>query len=679
MRKSGAETHMRGGAHAVALSWLACGLGVCALVAIQAQAADEKGLILRLETLAGKSDTRESRTVTLHVPKGQSPSPFLRGSDFTARWEGKLLLEKRSRLVFHLEGTGEAKLRIDDDLIVSAIGTPSESKRLSSGEHDIVVEYQPPVGDDATLRLLWEGRDFSKEPIDPEVFRHDGSDAALEGFSALRRGRSLVAQKRCGSCHSSGTEELMPELLLKGPSLDGIGGRLRHGWLTRWILDPRQMRPQSHMPAVFRGEGAEEKAAHVAAYLSAGSDPGGADPLPEKERVEKGGAIFRQQNCISCHTLAETGEGQRIGLGGVGMKFHPEALVKFLQDPAKFHQGTRMPAFGFDEEEALSVASFLRSLGAKTDSQPLKGDASKGRVLAQSAGCFNCHEREGEQKESLTEIGLFDLTSSECSEVGYELSSEMAAELRAFLTAESGQDSLAQFIPAEYAERQYQELRCNACHTRDGEDSLRSNFLEEVSRLGTSDEKVDEAKPAGLAGPPPLDHLGFKLKLDWRTRLFAGEIQPKVRRWLPDRMPAFHSRSSNLALGFSHAAGRSGLDRSPKVLDTEKVGVGRAMTGVEAGLSCGACHGIGDKAAIAVFEGEGPNLRASGERLTPDYFHLWMNDPPRVWPGTIMPKYALDGKTPLTQYYDGDSRKQFEAILQYLRSLSKNQNNEKNP
>ena len=56
-----------------------------------------------------------------------------------------------------------------------------------------------------------------------------------------------------------------------------------------------------------------------------------------------------------------------------------------------------------------------------------------------------------------------------------------------------------------------------------------------------------------------------------------------------------------------------------------------------------------------------------------------MNDPPRVWPGTIMPKYALDGKTPLTQYYDGDSQKQFEAILHYLRSLSENQNNEKNP
>lgn len=110
------------------------------LVAMQARSADEKSLILSFANSSGKSDTRESRTVALHVPKGQSPSPFLRGSDFTARWEGKLLLEKRSRLVFHLEGTGEAKLLIDDDLIVSAIGTPSESKRLSSGEHNIVVE-----------------------------------------------------------------------------------------------------------------------------------------------------------------------------------------------------------------------------------------------------------------------------------------------------------------------------------------------------------------------------------------------------------------------------------------------------------------------------------------------------------------------------------------------------------
>jgi hypothetical protein len=34
-----------------------------------------------------------------------------------------------------------------------------------------------------------------------------------------------------------------------------------------------------------------------------------------------------------------------------------------------------------------------------------------------------------------------------------------------------------------------------------------------------------------------------------------------------------------------------------------------------------------------------------------------------------MPKYATDGMTPLTQHYDGDAAKQFDAIYQYLRSL----------
>jgi hypothetical protein len=46
-----------------------------------------------------------------------------------------------------------------------------------------------------------------------------------------------------------------------------------------------------------------------------------------------------------------------------------------------------------------------------------------------------------------------------------------------------------------------------------------------------------------------------------------------------------------------------------------------------------------------------------------------MSDPPRAWPGTIMPKYASDGKTPLTQHYEGDATKQFDAIFEYLRSL----------
>ena len=634
------------------------------------EAAGERGLILRLNSSDGHSDARSVRSVALHVPSGQSASPFLKAGAFTARWEGKLVLEKRSRLVFLLEGTGQARLFIDGEALVTAIGMPSESERLRSGEHEILVAYTPPPEGDATLRLFWEGRDFSREPVPATAFIHDPEDAGLKKQWSFRRGRALVAEKSCGSCHDPGTEVVMPELLLKAPSLDGIGDRLRQDWLTRWISNPQASRSTAHMPAVFRGEDAEKKAAHVAAYLVAGVPGPDVDGSSTPEQVKEGGKIFHQQGCIACHTLDGKGEGERIGLGGVRMKFRKGAVEAFLQNPSRFHAGTRMPTFQFSEEEAFALEGFLRSLGKAPGASLRKGDAAKGQALARSAGCFNCHQRKGEAKGDGSRIGLFALPSAECSGVHYDLPGGEKAALTAFLRQKSNSDSLARFVPAEFAERQYHHLRCNACHVRDDEESLREKFAEEVAHLKCTESPANEEKPAILAEPPPLNHLGMKLRPEWRERLFAGQIRPKVRKWLPARMPAFPARAHHLSSGFSHAAGFSAEESKRGALDPAKVRIGAAMTGVEGGLSCGTCHGIADKPAIAVFEGEGPNLREAGARLTRDYFHLWMNDPPRAWPGTIMPKYALDGQTPLTQYYEGDARKQFDAVYEYLRSLS---------
>ncbi|MEC9056420.1 MAG: PA14 domain-containing protein, partial [Verrucomicrobiota bacterium] len=184
-------------------------LGLILLVPLVVDAANERGLILRLDSPDGSSDARAVRSVALHVPSGQSPSPFLKPGSFTARWEGKLVLEKRSRLVFHLEGTGQARLFIDGEALVESIGTPSESERLRSGEHELLVEYSPPPEGETTLRLSWEGRDFGKEPMPGNVFRHDPEDGPLQRQSSFRRGRMLVAETRCGSCHDPGTEGTM--------------------------------------------------------------------------------------------------------------------------------------------------------------------------------------------------------------------------------------------------------------------------------------------------------------------------------------------------------------------------------------------------------------------------------------------------------------------------------------
>ena len=382
-------------------------LGLFFLMPLVVDAAHEKGLILRLGSPGGSSDARVARSVALHVPSGQSPSPFLKAGSFTARWEGKLVLEKRSRLVFHLEGRGQAKLLIDGEVLVEAIGSPSESERLRSGEHEFLVEYIPPPEGEATLQLWWEGRDFGKEPMPANVFRHDPEDKVLQRQSSFRRGRMLVAEKRCGSCHDSGTEEIMPELRLQAPSLDDIGNRLQADWLVRWISNPESLRPHARMPAVFHGEDAQQKAAHIAAYLVAGGSHPEKNDEHSPGEIREGGKIFHQQGCIACHTLDRKGDGERIGLGGVRQKFRQWALAGFLQKPSRFHEGTRLPSFRFSAKEAASVASFLRSVGEEPEEEPLRGDPARGQMLARSTGCFNCHQRKGEKAAEVSKLGLF--------------------------------------------------------------------------------------------------------------------------------------------------------------------------------------------------------------------------------------------------------------------------------
>ena len=84
------------------------------------------------------------------------------------------------------------------------------------------------------------------------------------------------------------------------------------------------------------------------------------------------------------------------------------------------------------------------------------------------------------------------------------------------------------------------------------------------------------------------------------------------------------------------------------------------------------CHSVGNFAATQVFEAPGVNLIYSGERLQPAYFARWLRNPPLVDPSTKMPVYFdEEGKSPLTEVYDGDAAKQINAIWQYIRMGTK--------
>ncbi len=63
---------------------------------------------------------------------------------------------------------------------------------------------------------------------------------------------------------------------------------------------------------------------------------------------------------------------------------------------------------------------------------------------------------------------------------------------------------------------------------------------------------------------------------------------------------------------------------------------------------------------------EGVNFNLTPSRIREDYFRRWMDHPQAVTPGTKMPRYSTENKSQRTDVLDGDGKKQFDAIWQYL-------------
>ena len=66
--------------------------------------------------------------------------------------------------------------------------------------------------------------------------------------------------------------------------------------------------------------------------------------------------------------------------------------------------------------------------------------------------------------------------------------------------------------------------------------------------------------------------------------------------------------------------------------------------------------------------------RKAGRAVSPrkEYFDRWLLFPLRIDPETKMPRFDDDdGKTPLTDFFAGQARDQYDAIWQYLQTLKK--------
>ena len=543
-------------------------------------------------------------TPNFYLEEGESLHPSL-DPGFQAEWEGFLSILETGR--YRFEGGGQ--------LEVGGKKVGSEAVTLGAGRHRIRLRYRRLPGP-AQLRLRWESEHFSLEPVPSRVLFHEPESAPGADQNRVERGRDLVENLGCVSCHESGSESLERR---RGPDLSAAAG-LNPAWLHEWLVDPAAVRSEATMPALLDAEAARD----VTAFLT--SRPITALPNRETDRsgvdAGRGRDLYLSLGCTACHTA------ESYSLDGVGSKLTVAGLAHYLKDPFRHHPGNRMPSLHLDDEEALQIAAYLAGSAPRSPEQSIPdGNSARGEELIRSRGCLSCHRLEA--REPATVPVLPHSVASLSLDAGclaedpgptlprYRLDGEQRAAIRDFLRL---QERFPDISPAPVYDfyRRVRRLRCTACHV------------------------MDHFGGGQAAGAPVLTAAGEKLRLEFLEEALLGKV--RLRSWISLRMPRFpRNQVEPLIHGFAQA---SGLDPSAPAVEsvTSQQDTHRGLTllGRDTegkSLGCISCHDWADYRA----QGEkAPQLAEAAHRLRYPWYRRFMLNPARILSGTSMPEHFTD-------------------------------------
>jgi cytochrome c peroxidase len=658
-------------------------------------AADTNGFVVKFTSADGKiSDVMVLPNLWLFVENGKPATPFLPAGKFTAVFEGNINGDLRTDYFFKAEELGGAlKLEVNDKVVLetTAPGALSGKVQINKGPNAVRATFTSASQGDSFVRIGWTEKGTNANPIPNAILTH-GVTPELHRAEQLYLGRELFLEHRCAKCHTDKFASPVPELAMDAPVLYGIGARRNHDWLAQWVLDPKITRASVHMPKLLHGAKAKEDAEAVADYLSsltntvlhqtqikvvdiqyivksakavieiskrsgvnakATAGEGNEQPADQNQESKP---IFERLHCVSCHNAPDKAEqdATKISLKHLAQKFPAGKLAEFLRQPEDHFAWIRMPNFKLAGAEAKELADFL----GKHADQPVPANVNRplnnlrGKELVQTLGCLNCHAAGNlENKFSTVSLAKLAKEAKGCLAEKRDEKSRApdfafnAKEREALLAfVETDFASLSRHSPLEFASRETRLLNCNACHGQ-----------------------IDLV--------PPLEGLGGKLKPEWAASFIGGhpfkvraDIHPKGGLWVDARMPSFRSRATLLAEAMAMQQGYAPKTPMEGPIDQEAARIGHKIIGKDNGLSCIPCHGVNDLPALDVFESEGINLGLTSARLLKPYFFRWLRNPLAIDSQTKMPAYFEEGKSALTDYYEGDGEKQINALYQYIRA-----------
>ena len=540
--------------------------------------------------------------------------------------------------------------------------------------------------------LSLKKNDFSPEPPDAV---------------AAKLGERLFHSRGCAACHSprdSSGVELLPKT---SAPLGALEKKYSHKSLVDFLRQPHVSRPSGRMPDMRLQGQDTERIAHyllretrvpgnLAYTLYRGQVWEGLES--DGVKAERAGYVkdfaavslgkLQQHTALKFEGWLKVSHAGRytffLQMNGGSLRVDGKEIVahepsdrrgvKKLEGSAElaagwrkiqlvyFHTG-REPNFSLELEGPTfkrgAIPSALLSVSDEPIPafEPLKLDtelATRGREMFGALGCAKCHDDLGVAAKSATAFARLDPSRGCLSEAAgpwprFDLNAEQRALIaKALPRTEQPLDDKQQL------NKTLVTFNCIACHERTGLGGIaperNANFT------GTHEALGDQGRR-----PPPLSHVGAKLKPEWIAEvLLRGKRQ---RDYLDAAMPQFGEANVGHLMNLFGKVDTLEAVTFPKIANIqESKNAGYEMIGTN-GFSCIACHDFNGQKSGGAGALDIVNVT---ERIQKNWFHLYMRQPSRFHPTVIMPSYWPGGQSIRPTILGGDTAQQIEALWTYL-------------
>jgi len=532
--------------------------------------------------------------------------------------------------------------------------------------------------------LAWE------QPILPTRFIQASCGtchyADLPQTPQLTRGRELLAELNCQGCHRlPGIER--PAMF--GPDLTNIGTKVSREWIYKWLKEPRTILDKDgnvtvngyeteEEPRMPKFRLTEDELRGLSGYLSVQKAkalvPYKIDPhvvaawSKNPELISQGEQRFRQMFCSTCHSLAVTRAGEAKLIGGdigpeltkVGSKVNPDWLIAWLRDPQAYLPHTRMPRYGWSDEDLYKIAQYIATKLIDSDllssvpqlGQPTEHEIQFGYRLFLEKGCASCHSIEGLNMQKDFGPDLSMLGGKNASELEFG-KAKTPHNLVSYIQAKL-QDPSSVNPAARMPQYNWNQADLDAITTA----LLSMKGAPPTSALQNLVVPLKEVtfRPTGAFAEV---YERYKCYTCHKFNGYGGDLAPDLtyegsraqRQWIVDflknpqtlrptlilRMPQFNMSDKDAAtladymtMVLQHPAA------NPAAADAKQFTPAMAAFGkqlYEIKYQCQSCHTIGGTGGYV-----GPNLNNAGGWLTPAWIEAWLRNPQALIPDTIEPR-----------------------------------------